>query len=50
AIKLGLREREDTVSESVDYILVVFKDEDGVDAYLEEVDTARAHPEDTLGH
>ncbi|KAK2005219.1 hypothetical protein LZ32DRAFT_612261 [Colletotrichum eremochloae] len=50
AIKMGLYKREDTVSDSVNYILVLFKDDDGVDAYQDEVDAARAHPEDTLGH
>ncbi|KAK2036468.1 hypothetical protein LZ31DRAFT_483684 [Colletotrichum somersetense] len=50
AIKLGLHKRKDSVTDSVNYILVLEENNDKADAYQEEVDAARAHPEDTLGH
>ncbi|KAK2054807.1 hypothetical protein LY76DRAFT_521720 [Colletotrichum caudatum] len=49
AEKAGLVRRDEDVSDSVNYILKLLKDDDGVDAYSEEVDAARANPADTLG-
>ncbi|EFQ24895.1 hypothetical protein CGRA01v4_06854 [Colletotrichum graminicola] len=49
AEKAGIVRRDRDVSDSVNYILVLIDEKDGVDAYQEEVDAARANPSDTLG-